>query len=51
MGFHMMNLLRRLVDVLRIDSMDMNALTGKACTECFVLAIGCRKASNVDNLV
>ncbi|MDR1171673.1 MAG: hypothetical protein LBL24_04385 [Bacteroidales bacterium] len=35
MGFHMMNLLRRFVDVFRIDSMDMNALTGKACTECF----------------
>jgi hypothetical protein len=28
MGFHMMNLLRRFVDVFRIDSMDMNALTG-----------------------
>ncbi|MDR1171667.1 MAG: hypothetical protein LBL24_04355 [Bacteroidales bacterium] len=28
MGFHMMNLLRRLVDVFRMDSMDMNALTG-----------------------
>ncbi|MDR1171585.1 MAG: hypothetical protein LBL24_03935 [Bacteroidales bacterium] len=28
MGFHMMNLLRRLADVFRMDSMDMNALTG-----------------------
>ncbi|MDR1172039.1 MAG: hypothetical protein LBL24_06275, partial [Bacteroidales bacterium] len=28
MGFHMMNLLRRPV-VFHIDSMDMNALTGK----------------------
>ncbi|MDR1171502.1 MAG: hypothetical protein LBL24_03505 [Bacteroidales bacterium] len=28
MGFHMMNLLRRFVDLFRIDSMDMNALTG-----------------------
>jgi hypothetical protein len=41
----MMNLLRRFVDVFRIDPIDMNALTGKAYTECFVLAIGCRKAS------
>ncbi|MDR1172433.1 MAG: hypothetical protein LBL24_08280 [Bacteroidales bacterium] len=47
----MMNLLRRFVDVFRIDSIDMNALTGKACTECFTLAIGCRKASNVDSPV
>ncbi|MDR1171780.1 MAG: hypothetical protein LBL24_04925 [Bacteroidales bacterium] len=44
MGFHMMNLLQRLVDVFRIDSIAMNALTGKIRTECFVLAIGCRKA-------
>ncbi|MDR1153977.1 MAG: hypothetical protein LBL04_04645 [Bacteroidales bacterium] len=29
MGFHMMNLLRRLVDVFRMDSIAMNALTGK----------------------
>ncbi|MDR1171618.1 MAG: hypothetical protein LBL24_04100 [Bacteroidales bacterium] len=36
MGFHMMNLLRRLADVFRIDSMDMNALTGKAHTKCMV---------------
>ncbi|MDR1170934.1 MAG: hypothetical protein LBL24_00610 [Bacteroidales bacterium] len=42
MRFHMMNLLRRFVDVFRIDSIDMNALTGKACTECFMFAIGCR---------
>jgi hypothetical protein len=27
-GFHMMNLLRRFVDIIRINSMDMNALTG-----------------------
>ncbi|MDR1172650.1 MAG: hypothetical protein LBL24_09375 [Bacteroidales bacterium] len=27
----------------------MNALTGKIRTKCFALAIGCRKASNVDN--
>jgi hypothetical protein len=32
MGFHMMNHLRRFVDVFRIDSMDMNALTGKVQT-------------------
>ncbi|MDR1171616.1 MAG: hypothetical protein LBL24_04090 [Bacteroidales bacterium] len=32
MGFQMMNLLWRLVDVFRIDSMDMNALTGNAST-------------------
>jgi hypothetical protein len=36
MGFHMMNHLRRLADVFRIDSMDMNALTGKAHTKCMV---------------
>jgi hypothetical protein len=35
MGFHMMNLLRRFVGAFRIDSIDMNALPGKACTECF----------------
>ncbi|MDR1171020.1 MAG: hypothetical protein LBL24_01050 [Bacteroidales bacterium] len=51
MGFHMMNLLRRLVGVFRINSIDMNALTGKIRTECFALAIGCRKVSNVDNPV
>ncbi|MDR1171401.1 MAG: hypothetical protein LBL24_02990, partial [Bacteroidales bacterium] len=34
MGFHMMNHLRRLADVFRIDSIDMNALTGKAHTKC-----------------
>jgi hypothetical protein len=28
MGFHMMNLLRRFVDVPAFDSIDMNALTG-----------------------
>jgi hypothetical protein len=28
MGFYTMNLLRRFVDVFRIDSIDMNALTG-----------------------
>jgi hypothetical protein len=28
MGFHMVNHLRRLAGVFRIDSMDMNALTG-----------------------
>ncbi|MDR1171617.1 MAG: hypothetical protein LBL24_04095 [Bacteroidales bacterium] len=32
MGFHMVNLLRRVADVFRIDSMDMNALTGNVST-------------------
>jgi hypothetical protein len=32
MGFHMMNHLRRFVDVFRIDSIDMNALTGNVST-------------------
>jgi hypothetical protein len=32
MGFHMMNLLRRLAGVFRIDSIDMNALTGNVET-------------------
>ncbi|MDR1171452.1 MAG: hypothetical protein LBL24_03245 [Bacteroidales bacterium] len=45
MGFHMMNLLRRLADVFRIGSIAMNALTGKARTKCFALAIGCLPAS------
>ncbi|MDR1171293.1 MAG: hypothetical protein LBL24_02445 [Bacteroidales bacterium] len=45
MGFHMMNLLRRCVGVFRVDAIDINALTGKARTECFALAIGCLPAS------
>jgi hypothetical protein len=31
----MMNPRQRFVDVFRTDSMDMNALTGKAYTKCF----------------
>ncbi|MDR1171197.1 MAG: hypothetical protein LBL24_01955 [Bacteroidales bacterium] len=36
MGFHMMNLLRRFVDVFRMDAIDMNVLTDNAlyCNEC-----------------
>jgi hypothetical protein len=35
-GFHMMNLLRRFVDVFRMDAIDMNTLTGNTlyCNEC-----------------